>query len=93
MDVLSNVLADSNDPMQQAIELDDLRQRLATALDTLSSNQKKAIIHRFFGNHNDQEIADILNTSPGNVRVLIFRALKKLETHMRQMNKEEHEQK
>lgn len=84
IDLLSNVLVDGEDLFEMAAELDDLRQRLADALKALSSDQRRAIIFRFFDNRNDESIAQILNTSPGNVRVIIFRALKKLKAHMHQ---------
>lgn len=91
IDLLSNLLFDSDEPMQQALELEDMRHRIAEALEILPVNQKKALIYRFFGNYNDQEIAQKLDTSPGNVRIMIFRALKKLKAYMSQPVKKEHE--
>ena len=90
MDMLSNVLFDENDPLHQAIELESMRQQIASALETLPVNQKKAVIFRFFGDKSNEEIAQILDTSPGNVRVMIFRALKKLKESMRHPENEEY---
>lgn len=84
IDMLSNVLPDDEDPMHQAIELQGARQQIALALGTLPANQKKAVIHRYFGNRSDQEIAGILGTSPGNVRIMIHRALHRMRDAMAQ---------
>lgn len=79
IDDYSNVLPDQNDPMTLAINTEAYRAAIAKALKALPANQQQAVILRYFGGKTDAEIALKLGTSPGNVRVLISRALHKME--------------
>ena len=58
---------------------ENLSTAIAKALKALPANQQQAVILRYFGGKTDAEIALKLGTSPGNVRVLISRALHKME--------------
>jgi len=72
-----------NEPLEQAAYLEALRDDLAWALESLGEQQKRAIILRYFGNRGNEEIASLLSVSESNVRVLIHRGLKKLESMMK----------
>ena len=79
IDDYSNIIPDERDPMTHAINLEAYRTAIARALKALPVNQQQAVILRYFGKKTDAEIAEKLGTSAGNVRVLISRALHKLE--------------
>lgn len=66
--------------------IDSMRDELANALETLPDIQKKIVIHKYFNNKNATEIALIVGLSPGNVRVQLSRALKKLNTYFLDRN-------
>ena len=68
--------------MERAAWLDELRRMLAEQMQTLPKRQQKAIVMRFFQNKSTDEIAAALDVSPGNARVLLSRALDKLERHL-----------
>ena len=67
------------DEVIQAAYLDDMRTKLAISLKSLPSNQLKIVLLKYFSNKNSTEIARILGLTPGNVRVQLNRALKKLK--------------
>lgn len=79
IDELDEYLVLGDDPIDNAIRLQAIRQELAKALKSLPENQRTAIIMRFFGDYSDSEIALRLNTSEGNIRVLIHRGINKLK--------------
>ena len=81
LDDFSNIIPDK-DVIDQSVWVTSLRSDLAEALNQLSEQQKKAVICRYFGNMSDQETALALQTTPMNVRVLVHRALKRLEQIM-----------
>lgn len=79
IDELDEYLILDNDPLDNAIRIQAIRQELAEALKRLPENQRTAIIMRYFGDYSDGEIARRLNTSEGNIRVLIHRGISKLK--------------
>lgn len=65
--------------VQSNLERRELIQVLVKAIQTLpNKNQQRAIVLKFLGGWSDEEIAARLETTPGNVRVLRNRGLKKL---------------
>ncbi len=82
IDELSEVLANSEDQIENAVRLESIRQELAVSLERLPENQRTAIIMRYFGDYSDLEIAQRLNTSEGNIRVIIHRGLSKLKSEV-----------
>ena len=75
---LENLLPYESD-MDRAVYLEELRGELASALDKLSEKQRTAVLQRYFQNKEYSQIALELGTTPGNVRVIISRALDRLE--------------
>ena len=65
--------------MERAAYLEELRRMLAAKLQRLPERQQKVIVMRFFQEKEFDEIAATIGTSPGNVRVILSRALDKLE--------------
>lgn len=76
---LENYLFVETVGMEQATYIEQLRHMLAEKMKQLPERQQKAVVMRFFQNKSTDEIAAALNVSPGNARVLLSRALDKLE--------------
>ncbi|MBQ9252438.1 MAG: sigma-70 family RNA polymerase sigma factor [Clostridia bacterium] len=64
--------------MDRAVWLQSLRNELASLLKNLPEKQREAIVLRYFEQWEDADIANRLNTSQVNVRVLIYRGLQKM---------------
>ena len=77
LDGFENVLPDK-DIIDQTVRLQALRTELAEILKKLPDNQREAVVLRFFRQWTDDEIAEWLGTSKGNVRVMIHRALQNM---------------
>ncbi len=75
---LENLLPFETD-MDRAVYLEQLRAALSAALDKLNDKQRFAVTERYFRSREFSEIAAELGTTEGNVRVMISRALDKLE--------------
>ena len=58
----------------EALEESDLARRLEGLLKALPENQRRALVLKRFGDLSYQEIAEIMETSPGAVDGLIKRA-------------------
>ena len=67
------------DELAEASQLSYLRERLYEALLELPEIQKQIIIYKYFQNKNSNEIALLVNTTPGNVRVQLKRSIDKLK--------------
>lgn len=65
--------------MERAAWLEELRRMLAEKLKRLPERQQRAVVMRYFQEKDFDEIAAALDTTPGNVRVMLSRALDKLE--------------
>lgn len=76
---LENVLGQSEDDMCRAVYLEQLRDQLVAAVKQLPERQMKAVVWRYFQEKSFEEIADLLDTTPGNVRVMLTRAMDKLK--------------
>ena len=82
IDELDEMLTNDEDQIENAVRLESIRQELAVSLEGLPENQRKAIIMRYFGDYSDDDIANHLNTTAGNVRVIIHRGLSKLKSEV-----------
>ena len=69
--------------MDKAVYLEELRAKMAKALSELSEKQRHVVIMRYFQNREYAEIADALNISQGNARVILSRALDQLEQNFK----------
>lgn len=72
------LLADDYD-MSRAVYLEQLRDFLAEQIKLLPEKYQQAIVMRFFQEKEFEEIALALDTTQGNVRVILSRAVAKLK--------------
>ena len=75
------LLTDGED-LSRAVYLDQLRAFLAEQIKLLPEKQQQAVIMRFFHEKDFEEIAIALNTTAGNVRVILTRAVAKLRQNL-----------
>ncbi len=68
--------------LEEAAELQELRNLLAEALLTLPEKQKKLVILRYFYDCNTAEMAERTGMSPGNARTTLSRALATIEKYL-----------
>ena len=80
---MENVLYSEDISIEKAVLLEEQRALLAKAIKTLPERQQAIVIYKYFYNKSAQEIADKLGISAGNVRVLLNRALDKLEEYFK----------
>ncbi len=73
----------SEPDMDRAVYLEQLRGFLAGQLEQLPERQRRAVVLRFFREQSFEAIAEELDTTPGNVRTMISRALARLEQAVR----------
>ena len=66
-------------PGGTSVELEETRAQIDKALDTLSVNQKTAIVLKYFQYKSPKEIAEMMGCTQGTVRNHIFRAMHKLK--------------
>lgn len=71
-------LSDDTVDLDRGIYLEQLHSALMTALAQLPERQRQIVMLRYFENKSGEEIAQRLGISPGNVRVLLSRAVDKL---------------
>ena len=74
------------DEIASAVFVAKMRNELAVALEKLPEIQRNIVIHKYFNNKNANDISLIVGVSPGNVRVLLSRALKKLKEYFLDKN-------
>ena len=79
IDELENVLPADSDDMGKAVYLEQMRGELARAIMELPEKQQTAIRMRYFEEKGFDEIAAVLGTNIGNARVIVSRALNKME--------------
>lgn len=77
-EVVSETMQDQNIDLDEGVYLEQLHDALMQAIKCLPERQQKIIMMRYFENCSSEEIASRLGISPGNVRVLLSRALDKL---------------
>jgi RNA polymerase sigma factor (sigma-70 family) len=56
----------------------ELRPVLLAALDTLSPQQRAIVVLRYFDDHSEAEVADLLGVSPGTVKSTASRGVARL---------------
>lgn len=81
IDTLENILI-GDDPTENAIQLSALRDELASALEKLPDNYRTVLVLKYFKNMTDNEIAQRMSLSAGNIRVLSHRALQKMRLYI-----------
>ncbi len=69
-------------PPDSAIEKQEDVTALLLALNTLSQREQDIIAFKFTSTLTNQQIAEILNLKPGNVSVILYRAIRKLHHHL-----------
>lgn len=79
IETVSEVMADESIDLDEGIYLEQLRTVLMKAIKTLPPRDQKVIMMSYFENKSGDEIARALSISPGNVRVILHRALGKLQ--------------
>lgn len=71
-------IVDESSAVDRAVELEEMRSILASALKALPDIQRKIVIMRYFSGDTTEDVARKLNISTGNARVLLSRALKEI---------------
>lgn len=82
IDDFTDLLGSDTDLPEKAVYLSELREQLNTALLSLTEQQRKIVIMRYFKGKNAQEIAAQFGTSANNIRVQLSKALKNLKKIM-----------
>lgn len=72
---------ESREPDKEIIQ-NEKNRILMQALDKLEDRAREVLLLQYFGNLSQKEIAAILHLTPQNVRVLAFRAKKKVREYM-----------
>lgn len=72
---------DSQDELNEAIHLAEMREHLASAIAELNESQRKIVILKYFGDKKSTDIAEMIGLSPGNVRIQLMRSLEKLRNY------------
>ena len=73
---------DPTDYMAKAVHLMHCREVAAEVIKTLDERSRQIILLRFFVEKSHEEIADLLDLTTGNVRVIQSRALKQMEAYL-----------
>lgn len=81
LDSLSGLLQDESIDLDSGIFIEQLHNSLMKAIYKLPERQQNIVLMRYFEEKSSDEIAKIMNLSPGNVRVLLSRALDTLERY------------
>ena len=71
---------------EQVVHMTTCRELTAEALQQLDSRSQKIIVLRFFQGKSYEEIADLMELTPGNVRVIQSRTLKTMENYLKNKN-------
>lgn len=72
----------SGDSMEQAVLLEEAREWLLSAIESLPEREQEIIRMRYFQRRSFNEIALYLHLTSGNVRVLLNRSLTKLKKYL-----------
>lgn len=86
LDEQKNVACSQEEEIFQSIYLSEMRAALALAMETLNETQKQIVVKKYFRNMSSNEIADDIGSTPGNVRVQLTRAIKKLREYFEDHN-------
>lgn len=79
-EVVCDTMQDQSIDLDQGVYLEQLHDFIMQAISSLPQRQQTIIKMKYFENHTSEEIAKKLGISPGNVRVLLSRALDKLSS-------------
>lgn len=82
LDAIDVEQKDTKDYMEQAVHVMHCREVAAKAIKRLDERSQKIILLRFFEEKSHDEIAEIMNLTTGNVRVIQSRALKQMEEYI-----------
>ena len=77
------LFADETD-MERTVYLEQLREFISETILDLPERQQKIVLMRYFQNLEFSEIAEEMGTSAGNVRVILSRALARLEEKLKE---------
>ena len=83
---IGDIISAQEDEMIQSIHLSEMRTALALAIESLSNTQKQIVISKYFRDMSSDEIAADVGCTPGNVRVQLTRALKKIKNFFEEHN-------
>jgi len=72
-----------DDQIIEKLSKDESAKKLREAVSKLPDNLKEVVILRFFEEMSASQVAEILDITDGNVRILQFRALKKLKEELK----------
>ena len=77
-DEIAETLQDMGIDLDRGLYLEQLREKLLQAISRLPERQQTIVKMRYFENRSGEEIARQLGITPGNVRVMLSRAIDKL---------------
>lgn len=69
------------DEIENAEYITNMRDVLYQAMQALTDSQRKIVVLKFYYDFDSNQIASEINTTPGNVRVQLSRALRKLNKY------------
>lgn len=72
--------------LDRAVELTEMRNLLANALDILDEQKRRIVVLRYFSEKSTKEIAEIMGLSDTNVRVTLNRSLSKMREYLKKNN-------
>jgi len=75
-------LANDDTPLEEVVDQDILRAQLQRAFATLPTDMREVVRLRFIEGLSGKQVAERLNLSEANVRVIQYRALKKLRGYL-----------
>lgn len=87
-ETISETMHDQNIDLDEGVYIEQLHNALMQAIRSLPERQQSIVKMRYFQNYSSDEIGKTLGISPGNVRVLLSRALNKLAASNEQYWKE-----
>lgn len=76
-----------NDVLEEVLQKEE-KKKLWEAVNRLKGQKKEVIMLQYFGDFSVKEIAAMLNLTPGNVKVLSYRAKKELKVYLRKSEEE-----
>lgn len=79
VDDYRDFVASDDAPLEQAMEMEEERQLLANILKTLPERQRQIVILKYFEDMTSGQIAERLGMTESNVRVQLFRAMRKMQ--------------
>jgi len=85
LETISQISTAEGEPDRIAVDNEDSR-KIIEAIKRLDENSQKVIVSRFFGDLSHKETALSIGISENNVRVIQYRALKKIRDMLRKDN-------